>query len=204
MKAQASRAIEIADPHRAERERAVAEAIGNIRRIELAQGVTRAALSEIRKVMLDLAARHELFPPEVFAPIDPKNTIYRLSEDADHRFALYASCAEPGRSTPPHDHTTWAVIAGVHGEEHNKFYRRTDDCSVPGEGTVEVDHEFTVRPGTAVTLMPDDIHSIHLGPVGPHVNLHMYGLSLEHLPDRVAYDVAKGTYKVFPASPNIR
>ncbi|HUN52019.1 MAG TPA: hypothetical protein VMU42_12915, partial [Candidatus Sulfotelmatobacter sp.] len=144
------------------------------------------------------------FPPEVFAPVDPKGTIYRLSEDADHRFAMYASCSEPGRSTPPHDHTTWAVIAGVHGEEHNKFYRRTDDRSVPGQGTVAVDHEFTVRPGTAVTLMPDDIHSIHLGPTGPHVNLHMYGLSLEHLPNRVAYDTAKGTYKVFPASPHIR
>lgn len=204
MTAQASKATGVADPHRAERQQAVAEAIGKIRQIERTQGVTRAALSEIRKVMLALAARRQLFPPEVFAPIDPRNTIYRLSEDTDHRFAMYASCAEPARSTPPHDHTTWAVIAGVHGEEHNKFYRRTDDRSVPGEGTVEVDHEFTVRPGTAVTLMPDDIHSIHLGAIGPHVNLHMYGLSLEHLPNRVAYDTAKGTYKVYPASPHIR
>jgi len=204
MTAQASKATEVPDPYRHERERAVADAIGKIRRIEATQGVNRAALSEIRKVMLALAARRELFPAEVFAPIDPKSTIYRLSEDADHRFAMYASCATPGRSTPPHDHTTWAVIAGVHGEEHNKFYRRTDDRSVPGQGTVEVDHEFTVLPGTAVTLMPEDIHSIHLGPTGPHVNLHMYGLSLEHLPKRVSYDMTSGTYKVYPASPHIR
>jgi predicted metal-dependent enzyme (double-stranded beta helix superfamily) len=203
MTAQAT-AKQTADPHRGERERAVAETIARIRRIEQMQGVNRAALNEIRQEMLALAARRELFPPEVFAPIDPKGTIYRLSEDTDHRFAMYASCSEPGRATPPHDHTTWAVIAGVHGEEHNKFYRRTDDRSAAGIGTVAVDHEFTVRPGTAVTLLPEDIHSIHLGPVGPHVNLHMYGLSLEHLPNRVAYDTAKGTYKVYPSSPHIR
>lgn len=194
-----------ADPNKADRERAVAATVAKIRAIEKEQGVTPKALQAIKAVMLELAAKRELFPPQVFAPDNPRiGTLYRLSEDADHRFAMYASCSHPGRSTPPHDHTTWAVIAGVHGEEHNKFYRRTDDGSKPGEGQVAIDHEFTVRPGTAVTLMPNDIHSIHLGPVGPHVNLHMYGLSLEHLPNRVAYDTAKGTYKVFPASPDIR
>jgi hypothetical protein len=35
------------------------------------------------------------------------------------------------------------------------------------------------------------------------MHLHMYGRSLEHLPNRVSYNVAEGTYKVFPANPNI-
>ena len=58
---------------------------------------------------------------------------YRLAEDADHRFALYAAAGAPGRQAPPHNHTTWAVIAGVYGEEHNVFYRRTDNRRIAGK-----------------------------------------------------------------------
>jgi hypothetical protein len=32
----------------------------------------------------------------------------------------------------------------------------------------------------------------------------MYGRALDHLPNRLTYNMAEGTYKVFPASPNIR
>jgi hypothetical protein len=44
------------------------------------------------------------------------------------------------------------------------------------------------------------------GGVGvPSHNLrHMYGWALDHLPNRVTFNMAEGTYIVFPASPNIR
>ena len=148
----------------AERRAAVADAIAKARAIEAEKGVTREALEEIREVMVALAKRRELFPRAVFKAHGPRpdDRIYRLSEDEGHRFALYINCGEPGTKTPPHDHTTWAVIAGIDGEEHQWIYRRTDDGSVDGVGTVEVDHEFTVEPGTAIAYMPDDIHSIHI------------------------------------------
>ena len=31
--------------------------------------------------------------------------------------------------TPPHNHTTWAVVVGHAGNELNRFYARTDDGS---------------------------------------------------------------------------
>jgi hypothetical protein len=62
---------------------------------------------------------------------------------------------------------------------------------------------MVVRPGSAVTLMPEDIHHIQTPPDKPNMHLHMYGLSLEHLPHRVSYDLEAGTYQVFPANPNI-
>ena len=58
-------------------------------------------------------------------------------------------------------------------------------------------------PGTAVTLMPDDIHSIHLGDDGPHANLHLYGKSVEHCDGRLMYSRSKGTCKTFPPATGI-
>ncbi|HUJ76566.1 MAG TPA: cysteine dioxygenase family protein [bacterium] len=186
-----------------DRRQAVTETIARIRKVERERGVNRPALQEIKQLMLDLAAHKSLFPREDFPTPDGRNMIYRLAEDADHRYALYMSCGIPGKKVPPHNHTTWAVIVGVEGEEENFFYERTDDGSVPGRGTLRQVREEVVRPGTGVTLMPEDIHHIQVGGSRPTLHLHMYGLSLEHLPTRVTYDMAQGTYQVYPASPNI-
>jgi len=192
---------------RTERARRISETIADIRAIESTKGVTPAALDGIKSELLKLAEDRSLFPMEEFA-IDPDTDgisgLFRLAEDDDHRFALYASVGNPGKGVPPHNHTTWAVIAGVHGEEHNIFYTRTDDGSVAGQGVVEPTGEETVRHGTGVTLMPDDIHSIHIKGETQTLHLHMYGLALEQLHERVMYDRQAGTYKVFSAEQNIK
>jgi len=191
---------------RNQRGEAVAGTIDRIHAVERDRGVTRDALDAIKGLLVELAGRRELFPLGDF-PVnadDGTGVIYRLAEDADHRFALYASAGAPGKSVPPHNHTTWAVIVGVHGDEHNVFYERVDDASVPGRGEVRPSGEFTVTHGTGVTLMPDDIHSIHVTGDEPTVHLHMYGLALEQLHRRIMFDTAAGTYKVFPATQNIR
>jgi rhodanese-related sulfurtransferase len=130
--------------------------------------------------------------------------IYRLSEDADRRFALYASAGRPGKSQPPHNHTTWAAIAGVHGEEHNVFYARVDDRTVPGRGTLRRTGERVVRRGGSCAFLPDDFHTIEVTGDVPSLHLHMYGRSLEDLPGRIAFaHDGGGDYAVFPASPTI-
>lgn len=186
------------------RRAAVAATVERIRRIERDQGVNRDALAAIRQELIGLTEEEGLFPPEHF-PLRPdgSNAIYRLSEDPDHRFALYMSVGRTGKETPPHDHTTWAVIVGLKGKEHNRFYRRTDDGSVAGRGTVEESHRHTVEKGTGVCLMPDDIHSIHLEGEPPTLMLHMYGLALEQLGERIAFNPADGTYKHFSVNPLI-
>ena len=189
-----------------ERRAAIAETIGLIREIEGEQGVSRAALESIKEVLLGLAARCELFPLADFpvGEADGTGVVYRLSEDPDHRFALYASTALPGKSVPPHNHTTWATITGVHGDEHNIFYERSDDGLVAGRGTLCESGQETVSLGTGVTLMPEDIHSIYVTGEEQTLHLHMYGLALEQLHERVTYNTEAGTYRSFPASKNIR
>ena len=189
----------------ADRERAVAETVDWIRAIERRQGVTRPALAAIKAELITLAKCRDLFPRDEFVPPGepPRDRFYRLSEDPDHRFALYLNACLPGRSSPPHDHTTWAVIVGIDGEEANKVYDRIDDRAMPGHGTVRVAHEEVIRAGTGMAYMPDDIHSIHVMGNRPILHLHMYGTSIEHLPNRVAFDTDAGTYEVYPAFPEI-
>lgn len=194
------------DDIREKRAEAVAGTVAAVRAIEKQEGVNPAALEAIKAELLKLAARRELFPMAHFpVPAGEGNgVIYRLNEDPDHRFALYASTGVPGKGVHPHNHTTWAVIVGVHGDEHNVFYKRTDDLRTPGKGTLAKTGEATVSPGTGVTLMPDDIHSIHVTGEINTVHLHMYGLALEQLHERVMYDTRAGTYRVFPATQNIK
>lgn len=184
---------------------AVAETVERVRRIERLHGVTRDAIERIKDEVTALAARTELFPPAQFpVPAGRHGEIYRLSEDGDCRFALYASAGVPGKAQPPHNHTTWAVISGVYGDEHNVCYARTDDRGTPGRGTLRRTGELTVRKGTAIGFLPDDFHTIEVTGDRPSLHLHMYGLSLEELPGRISFPTSEGgAYGVFPPSPTI-
>jgi rhodanese-related sulfurtransferase/predicted metal-dependent enzyme (double-stranded beta helix superfamily) len=179
-----------------ERSRAVRRLVDQAREIEKA-GMTYPMLDKIGNLVAALASRAELFPQDEF-PLGPDGGIYRLSEDPDNRFALYASAGGPGKKVPPHNHTTWAVIAGVHGAEHNVVYERLDDRSKPDHVQLRAAKEKTLRRGDAISYLPDDFHHIETpAGSGNALHLHFYGLSLEHLPERVSVDMATGTARRF-------
>lgn len=183
------------------RKRLVEEAVADIRAIEAADGVTRDSLQKILARLTALAAHAELFNLETYpAPPDGdgrRSCLYRISEDADHRFALYANASRGGYGTPAHNHTTWAVIAGVTGaDELNRFYERTADGGVRQTG------ERSVRAGNGVAFLPDDLHSIHID--APLLNFHMYGLGLEQLHRREYYKPDEHRWQVFPPHSDIR
>lgn len=184
-----------------ERGRAVAAAMADIRDIEQRDGVTRTSLARIRERLTQLAARTDLFAEADFPPPGAESKrnscLYRLSEDDDHRFALYANAARGVYDTPAHNHTTWAVIVGVTGEETNKFYDRTEDGGVREKG-----HSHVVKQGSGVAFMPDDLHSIHIR--APLLNFHMYGLALEQLVKREFYKPEEKAWDIFPPHTDIR
>src|SRR5437764_7735451 len=187
-----------------ERAAAVRQLVDQAREIER-NGITYGTLERIGGLLAGLARRVELFPQEEF-PLGPDGGIYRLSEDPDHRFALYASAGGPGKKVPPHNHTTWAIIAGVHGAERNVVYDRLDNGA-------RADHvqlreapakEKTLRNGDFITYLADDFHHIETpAGSGNALHLHFYGLGLDHLPDRVSVDMASGTAKRFMAKAKI-
>jgi predicted metal-dependent enzyme (double-stranded beta helix superfamily) len=187
------------------RQAAIAATVDRVRKLERQFGVTRQMLEKVRDELVGLAGDGSLWPPHHYPLAEGGgNQVYRLSEDPDHRFALYMSVGKTGKETPPHNHTTWAVITGIRGKEHNRFYRRTDDGRRDGHGTVEVTHQHTVERGTGVCLMPDDIHSIHLEGEPPTLMFHMYGLALDQLHERIAFDTAAGTCRKFGRAVEIK
>jgi predicted metal-dependent enzyme (double-stranded beta helix superfamily) len=184
----------------AARTAAVAATIDRIRAIEAAEGVTRASLDAIKVEMLALAAQEHLFPMAEFPPPpagEKGSRRYLLQEDPNNRFALYMNALNPGNSTKPHDHTTWAVVVAVEGQELNKVYKRFDDGSDPDRCDLRVDHEVMVEQGRGIALMPEDIHSIHTTGDRPTRHLHMYGLALEKLDNRRAFDTETGEVKPY-------
>jgi predicted metal-dependent enzyme (double-stranded beta helix superfamily) len=187
------------DDRAAQRKREVEAAVADVRAIEAREGVNRQSLEKIKQRLIRLAGRTDLFAPADFPPPEPgskrNSCLYRVSEDPDHRFALYANSSLGGYGTPAHNHTTWAVIVGVTGDELNRFYDRA------AQG-VSVKGEFVVRQGTGVAFMPDDLHSIHID--APLLNFHMYGLALEQLSRREYYKADEQVWKVFPPHSDIR
>jgi predicted metal-dependent enzyme (double-stranded beta helix superfamily) len=183
-----------------ERRREIETAVADIRDIERREGVNPESLAKIKARLIRLASRTDLFDARDYPPPEPgqklRSCLYRLSEDADHRFALYANASLGGYGTPAHNHTTWAVIVGVTGEEQNRFYDRSPDGGVREKG------REVVRQGTGVAFMPSDLHSIHID--APLLNFHMYGLGLEQLHRREFYKEKEGRWEVFPAHSDIR
>jgi predicted metal-dependent enzyme (double-stranded beta helix superfamily) len=183
-----------------ERRREIETAVADIRDIERREGVNPESLAKIKARLIRLASRTDLFDARDYPPPEPgqklRSCLYRLSEDADHRFALYANASLGGYGTPAHNHTTWAVIVGVTGEEQNRFYDRSPDGGVREKG------REVVRQGTGVAFMPSDLHSIHID--APLLNFHMYGLGLEQLHHREFYKEKEGRWEVFPAHSDIR
>jgi predicted metal-dependent enzyme (double-stranded beta helix superfamily) len=146
-----------------------------------------------------LSSKRELFPSDHFPPPDDEadetSFMYRIAQDDDDRFALYAQASLGHVETPPHDHTTWAVVVGHSGHELNRFYARTDDG-------VDQTGEHMVEAGTGVAMLPDDLHSIHID--GAALNFHCYGLALERLDGRTYYNAREQQWKYFPATSGIR
>jgi len=185
-----------------ELQHAVGACLDDVRKVLGEAGVTRVALEQVKARLLALARRRDLISSEQFPLLHERSTMHILAEESDG-LALYAVAARGESATPPHDHTTWAVVVGIEGEETNQLWRRLDDGATPGKAALEEVDQTLVAPGTGVALMPDDIHSIHRASAAPLLHLHLYGRSIERLPERKQFDPERGTYEVYPANPNI-
>jgi len=182
-----------------ERAQAVLAFIAEAKR--LAPDRARATPDQLRQVAERLEAlgrRRDLFPPEAFSVVpDRPASIYRLAEDVDGGYALYLSLGEPGKAQPPHDHTTWAIIAGVAGVERNEVYARRKSAD-PARDTLAHARRVDVGPGQSIVLGPEDVHTIELVGDEPGAHLHFYGLALDRLPGRVVFESAQGgAYRTF-------
>jgi hypothetical protein len=176
-------------------------AMAHFAAIEREHGATRTGINLLRDALVALAREPELFVTDEFKPAQRgtfKDFIaYKLNRDDGSERALYVSLALPGKSSPPHNHNNWAVLAGLKGVEINRLYRNH-----PTEGFRQID-EVAVGPGAGLAMLGTDIHSIHVQGVGdePVWQLRFYERALELQTDRAQFD-ADGKAEFFPPNEN--
>jgi predicted metal-dependent enzyme (double-stranded beta helix superfamily) len=127
------------------------------------------------------ARRDDWLRPEMCIP-DPEQGfgICVLHEEADHQLAVFVASWLPNRGTPPHDHGTWAVVAGLVGTERNTFWKRLDDRSRLGYAETVKVGERTFGPGDVLALPSGAIHSVRNDGNRVAVSLHIYGRHVNH------------------------
>jgi predicted metal-dependent enzyme (double-stranded beta helix superfamily) len=138
-------------------------------------------LARLRPLVLRLALSKEwLLPRHYEAVPEQGNGVHLLHEESDHTLAVVAVCWLPERETPPHNHGTWAVVAGVDGPERNVFWKRVDDGTRPGYAKLERLGEKVIGVGDVLAMPVGIIHSVANDTSKTTLTLHVYGKHLNH------------------------
>jgi predicted metal-dependent enzyme (double-stranded beta helix superfamily) len=98
--------------------------------------------------------------------------------------------------TPPHDHGTWAVVAGVDGVERNVRYNRIDDGSRDDYAELEVKHEFDAHEGELVCMRSGGIHKVTNETDEVTLSVHTYGRHVNYT-NRSQFDLDSKQRKAF-------
>ena len=122
--------------------------------------------------------------------------VHLLHEEPDHSLAVLALAWLPGRGTPPHDHGTWAVVAGVEGIERNVRYNRVDGRERDDYAELEIKHEFDAGPGELVCMRTGGIHMVTNESDAITLSVHTYGRHINHTA-RSQFNLDTGEKKLF-------
>lgn len=155
----------------------LARFVQDLRAITAATRDPREIVSRVRPLARDLAlAKTWLEPRHWEADAADGYGVHLLHDEPDHRLAVFAVAWLPGRQVQPHNHGTWAVVAGVDGAEKNVFWKRVDDGSRPGYAEIRKQGERVFGPGEVVTFLADSIHSVVNETDRTTLSLHVYGV----------------------------
>ena len=179
----------------ARRKELVQSAMGKIKSIISNAGVNRQALDEAKAILVAMTQEQEMFGDAEFPTPKPDEyaKIYLVTDDEGGDFTLYLVSALPLGPSPIHDHGTFAIIAGLDGEEENTLYKRLDDGSESGRATIEEDYKIILKRGDAVAFMPQDIHHIQAISDIPTRHFHLYGKGFDQQTDRLEFKPDDGT-----------
>jgi predicted metal-dependent enzyme (double-stranded beta helix superfamily) len=172
----------------AERTLTLGEFVGSLRAIATESADPAEIMARLRPLTRALAVgRTWLEPRHYTCDAEQGFGVHVLHEEPDHTLMVFAASWLPGRGARPHNHGTWAVVAGVDGLERNIFWRRLDDGGRPGYARIQKQSEKVFGPGDVLTLLPDAIHSVINDSAQVTVSLHVYGYNL-NLATRSEFD----------------
>jgi predicted metal-dependent enzyme (double-stranded beta helix superfamily) len=149
-----------------------------------------AAVERIKPLVERLVRSRSWVRPE-FYQCDPEQGfgVHVLHEEPDHSLWVIAASWLPHRGAPPHNHGTWAVVAGIDGEESNVLWRRRGK-------QLERQGSETIGPGQVATFLSNAIHSVVNAGDRTTLSLHVYGRNL-NFAERIRFDTETGTETPF-------
>ena len=93
---------------------AIAGFVRDLRIITARTGDPRVIVAHVSPLVRDLAlSKTWLEATHYECDLDQGFGAHLLHEEPDHMLAVFAGAWLPGRGAPPHNHGTWAVVAGV-------------------------------------------------------------------------------------------
>lgn len=122
--------------------------------------------------------------------------VYLLHEESDHTLAVLAISWLPHRGTPPHNHGTWGLVAGVDGAETNEFFERLDDASRAGHARLKRIGVKVFEPGEVIAMPTSTIHSVWNATDKVTLSLHIYGKHI-NFTGRLQFDLERQTESPF-------
>jgi predicted metal-dependent enzyme (double-stranded beta helix superfamily) len=178
----------------------IPQLVADLRRVRAECADEHGILAAVRPLALRAAESRELWLEDhMLAPDhDQGFSLFPLHEEPDHSLAVFAFSWLPNRGTPPHDHGTWAVVAGVVGPEWNTFWRRQDDGTRPGCAKLERIGAKMFLPGEVLAMPSGTIHQVWNQTDAVTVSLHIYGRHINHT-GRSQFDPEKGTAEPYIA-----
>lgn len=165
--------------------------VDDLRDISAGAADDREIVSKVRPLARRLALAKTWLKPEHYECNEEQGFgVHLLHEEPDHTLAVFAVSWLPGRGAPPHNHGTWAVVAGVDGPEENSFWDRVDDGTREGHAEIAKRAEKLFSEGEVIAMQPDHIHSVMNHSDAVTVSLHTYGMHVNHT-GRSQYDAEK-------------
>jgi predicted metal-dependent enzyme (double-stranded beta helix superfamily) len=165
--------------------------VDDLREIAAQTTNDREIITRVRPLARRLALAKTWLEPQHYECNEEQGYgVHLLHEEPDHTLAVFAVSWLPGRGVPPHNHGTWAVVAGVDGPEENGFWNRVDDGSRQGYAELSKRAEKAFAEGEVIALEPDHIHSVMNNTDRVTVSLHTYGMHVNHTV-RSQFDIEK-------------
>ena len=176
----------------------IPELVADLKRITAAAASEKEVLSQVRPLAARAALAKDgwLQKQHYQAGEEQGFGLHMLHEEADHSLAVFAIAWLAGRGAPPHNHGTWAVVAGVDGPEKNVFYERLDDGKRAGHAELKVVGEKLFAEGEVLAMPNGTLHSVRNESATTTVSLHIYGRHLNHT-GRSQFDLERRTETPF-------
>ena len=134
---------------------------------ECRMAASRQGPASVLEIMRQVVADPEAIKSAVSALSPSASIADAILHRAEDVLVLNATLP-PLMTSPPHDHTMWAVIGIYEGQEDNVFFERR-------EGTLREKNRRSLRAGEAIVLGPEVIHAVS-NPLSTHtLGLHVYG-----------------------------